>query len=479
PILQRLSEHKPTDEPQGKKHKHFIRALVVVPTRELALQVDESVKNYGRFLQIKSTAVYGGISLNPQIQAISKGVDFVSATPGRLLDLIQQKNLNLSSVEILVLDEADRMLDMGFLPDVKRIISLIPKERQTLMFSATMSKEIQQLTSSIQHHPTVIQIGEQRSPVETVTQHIYTIPREKKIDLLLHILQTEQLDCVLVFSRTKRGADKIQKRLERNKIKATAIHSDRSQAQRIRALEGFKAGRFNVLVATDIAARGIDVEGISHVINFDTPVYAEDYIHRIGRTGRASSTGDALTFVSRDEEDALKRIERFISRRLERKKYPTFDYNAKHSDDGHGETDEREEVRERNFQREPRREKNFIQEKRKPFVQRGKPSSPRPSHGFPERSKAKPQRPSNTFNDSSDWQKLIIENESRIKKEYDKNERGAPQERDPNNPLGFEQYFLNRLKRKYETKNEEKAPFWKKIAQKKNKRKSRISPVTR
>ena len=227
-----------------------------------------------------------------------------------------------------MLDEADRMMDMGFIPDVRRIVAQIPKERQTLMFSATMSREIRELTASIQRQPQVIEIGERRNPVATVTQHIFTVPRDQKMDLLIHIVEQENLDCVLVFSRTKHGADRISQKLERRGIRSAALHSNRTQSQRQKALDGFKRGHYRVLVATDIAARGIDVEGISHVINFDTPVYAEDYIHRIGRTGRAMATGDAITFVSRDEEDHLRNIEKFIGKRLERKRHPTFEPSA-------------------------------------------------------------------------------------------------------------------------------------------------------
>ncbi|MBI5822145.1 MAG: DEAD/DEAH box helicase [Verrucomicrobia bacterium] len=319
PILNRLVAHEAAGHTS-----HGIKALVLTPTRELAQQVEESVKTYGRFMQLRSLAIFGGVGYNPQVQALRRGVDIVVATPGRLIDLMNSRNIDLSKVEVLVLDEADRMLDMGFIPDVRKIVAQTPKERQTLMFSATMSREIRELTGSIQRQPQLIEIGERRNPVATVTQHIFTVPRDQKMDLLFHIIEQEDLDCVLVFSRTKHGADRIAQRLERRGIRSAALHSNRTQNQRQKALDGFKRGHYRVLVATDIAARGIDVEGISHVINFDTPTFAEDYIHRIGRTGRATATGDAMTFVSRDEEEHLRNIEKFIGKRLERKRHPTF-----------------------------------------------------------------------------------------------------------------------------------------------------------
>lgn len=319
PILNRLAAH----EAAGNA-SHGIKALVLTPTRELAQQVEESVKTYGRFMNLRSLAVFGGVSYNPQIQALRRSVDIVVATPGRLIDLMNSRSIDLSKVEVLVLDEADRMLDMGFIPDVRKIVAQVPKERQTLMFSATMSPEIRELTSSFQRHPRMIEVGERRNPVATVTQHVFTVPREQKMELLFHIIEQDDLDCVLVFSRTKHGADRIAQRLERRGIRAAALHSNRTQSQRQKALDGFKRGHYRVLVATDIAARGIDVEGISHVINFDTPTFAEDYIHRIGRTGRATATGDAMTFVSRDEEEHLRSIEKYIGKRLERKRHPTF-----------------------------------------------------------------------------------------------------------------------------------------------------------
>ncbi len=320
PILNHLAEHS---EPTRDKRP---RALVLTPTRELAQQIEDCVTDYGRFMKLRSVSIYGGVSIEKQFKHLRIGVDIVIATPGRLLDHLDRKTIDLSNVAILVLDEADRMFDMGFINDVKKIMARVSKERQTLLFSATISKEIKALAATIQKNPETIQIGEERKPIETVSQHFYSSPQDMKMDMLLFALEHESMDSVLVFSRTKHGADKITKRLERANLKAIAIHSNRTQAQRQRALAGFKQGQYRVLVATDIAARGIDVDGISHVINYDVPTFAEDYIHRIGRTGRATATGDAITFVSRDEIKHVKSIEYFIGKKVEIKKYPTFNY---------------------------------------------------------------------------------------------------------------------------------------------------------
>ena len=320
PLLDRLLPLPPA---RGKGWRP-VRALVVTPTRELALQVEESVRTYGRFSGIKSVAVFGGVGMHPQLTAFRRGVDVVIATPGRLLDHLSQRAVDLSNVEVLVLDEADRMFDMGFINDVRKIVAATSSERQTLLFSATMPPAIQALTRSIQRDPVLVEVGERRNPVATVTQRVYRVPQEQKVDLLMHVLREEDSGSVLVFSRTKHRADRIARRLAQGGIASAAIHSNRTQNQRQRALAAFKDGDVRVLVATDIAARGIDVDGISHVINFDTPNQAEDYIHRIGRTGRAEATGDAVTFVSHDEEPYLADIERHTGIRFERTRYPGF-----------------------------------------------------------------------------------------------------------------------------------------------------------
>jgi len=319
PLLHRLAA-----SPASHVRGHHPRALVLTPTRELAQQVQIAVAKYGRFLTLRSVSIYGGVSMDNQLKLLKRGADIVVATPGRLLDHMQRGSIDLSHIQILVLDEADRMLDMGFIHDVRRIIAKVPADRQTLLFSATISPEITSLAANVLRNPEMVEAGERHNTVEAIEQHFYSAPREAKIDLLLHALEAEHMQSVLVFSRTKHGADKICRRLDRGGVASVAIHSNRTQAQRDRALEGFKAGKFRVLVATDIAARGIDVIGISHVINYDIPPYAEDYIHRIGRTGRAGASGDAITFVGHDDHQYLKRIEQFVGKHFPVKKYPGF-----------------------------------------------------------------------------------------------------------------------------------------------------------
>jgi ATP-dependent RNA helicase RhlE len=270
--------------------------------------------------------VFGGVGERPQIQALRENVELVIACPGRLLDLMQQRHGDWTGLEFLVLDEADRMLDMGFLPDIRRIVKALPRKRQTLLFSATLSPEIEGLTHEFLHAPALVQVGRRSNPAETVTQVAYEVPRHLKLALLVALLKDTALDTVLVFSRTKHGADRIARKLEASGIKTGTLHSNRSQNQRLRALKEFKEGHVRVLVATDIAARGIDVDGISHVINYDFPMTNEDYVHRIGRTGRANAIGDALSFVCPDEHGDLRSLERFIGRGLPRKRLEGFDY---------------------------------------------------------------------------------------------------------------------------------------------------------
>jgi ATP-dependent RNA helicase RhlE len=315
---------------RSKRIGHLPRSLVLTPTRELAQQVEDAVKTYGKFAHVKPVSIYGGVGINGQIQSLRHGVDIVVATPGRLLDHMERRTIDLSAIQILVLDEADRMYDMGFIHDVRRIISHVPKNRQTLLFSATMSREIRSLIAEIQKSPHQIDIGVPYTPVETVDQHFYTASQQTKMDLLVHVLRSEEPESMLVFSRTKHGADRIAQRLSRSGFHSAAIHADRTQSQRQQALDGFKQRRHRILVATDLAARGIDVDGISHVVNYDTPVFPEDYIHRIGRTGRAEAKGKALTFVSNDEEKFLRRIESLTSKRFELKRYPGFTYAPEH-----------------------------------------------------------------------------------------------------------------------------------------------------
>ena len=321
PILMKLADST------RNGHRRGTRALVVAPTRELVVQIEENVRAYAKHVPLRMATVYGGVSERPQIAALRSGVDLVVATPGRLIDLMDQRVANLSGIEFLVLDEADRMLDMGFLPPIRRIVKALPQKRQTLMFSASLSREIEQLTHQFQHSPKIVEIGRRANPAETVTQFAYEVRPHLKAALLQHLLGDPKFDTVLVFSRTKHGADKIARRLESSGIKTGTIHSNRSQNQRLRALKDFKSGAVRVLVATDIAARGIDVDGISHVVNYDFPMHSEDYVHRIGRTGRAHAIGDAISFITPEDHGALRSLERFIGRGIVRKKAEGFDYN--------------------------------------------------------------------------------------------------------------------------------------------------------
>jgi ATP-dependent RNA helicase RhlE len=334
PILMKLAESRQTVARHGEvtanpqKHNvHRLRALVLAPTRELVVQIEENVRAYGKHVSLRVATVFGGVSERPQIEALRSGVDMVVATPGRLIDLMQQRAANLSGVEFVVLDEADRMLDMGFLPPIRRIMKALPHKRQTLMFSASLSREIEALTHQFQQSPKMVEIGRRANPAEAVTQFVYEVRPHLKPALLLHLLSDPTFDTVLVFSRTKHGADRIARRLESSGIKTGTIHSNRSQNQRLRALKDFKSGAVRVLVATDIAARGIDVDGISHVVNYDFPMHSEDYVHRIGRTGRAHAIGDAISFVTPEDHGPLRSLERFIGRGIVRKKAEGFDYN--------------------------------------------------------------------------------------------------------------------------------------------------------
>jgi ATP-dependent RNA helicase RhlE len=321
PILSRLAVAPAT----GPRRT---RMLVLAPTRELAVQIDENVRIYAKHLSLTVATVFGGVGEGPQIKALRAGTDIIIACPGRLLDLIGRRNGDFSGLQYLVLDEADRMLDMGFLPSIKRIVQALPQKRQTLLFSATLSREIESLTHAFQHSPRTIQIGRRANPAETVTQLIYEVPKHRKPALLVHLLQDSQMNMVLVFSRMKHGADRIARNLEEKGIKTATLHSNRSQNQRLKALKDFKSGAVRVLVATDIAARGIDVDGISHVVNYDFPLHAEDYIHRIGRTGRAQAIGDAISFVTPEDHGEVRSLERFIGRGIVRKRAEGFDYNA-------------------------------------------------------------------------------------------------------------------------------------------------------
>jgi ATP-dependent RNA helicase RhlE len=305
-----------------------LRALIVAPTRELAVQIEENVRAYAKHLPLRATTVYGGVSERPQIDALRSGVDLLVATPGRLLDLMDRRFCDFSGLDFLVLDEAERMLDMGFLPDIRRIVRALPRKRQTLLFSATLSREIEAVTHEFLRAPKTVQIGRRANPAETVTQLVYEVPKHLKPALLLHLLREPSLNMVLVFCRMKHGADRIARSLEASGIRTATLHSNRSQNQRLRALKDFKSGAVRVLVATDIAARGIDVDGISHVVNYDFPMHPEDYVHRIGRTGRAHAVGDAISLVTPEDHSALRLLERFIDRGIVRKRAESFNYTA-------------------------------------------------------------------------------------------------------------------------------------------------------
>ena len=308
PLLQRLGP--PNIDPRSGRRP--IRALVLAPTRELALQVEESVRVYGRHWGVRSAAIYGGVGFAPQVNALRRGVDLVVATPGRLLDHVGQRTIDLSTVEILVLDEADRMLDMGFIRDIRRVLDVLPARRQNLLFSATFSEEIRSLARGFLHEPASVQVTPRNSATPLVTQVVHPVDRERKRELLSHLIRTGAIDQALVFTRTKHGANRLAEQLGRDGISAIAIHGNKSQGQRVRALADFKTGRTPILVATEIAARGLDIDGLPHVVNYELPMVPEDYVHRIGRTGRAGSPGHAVSLVCVDEQKLLGDIQRVL-----------------------------------------------------------------------------------------------------------------------------------------------------------------------
>ncbi|MFZ6846507.1 DEAD/DEAH box helicase [Undibacterium sp. RuTC16W] len=314
PILQRLSTSATT--PQNKTDRRPIRTLVLTPTRELAAQVEESVSTYGKYTNLNSGVIFGGVGINPQIKLLKNGVDILVATPGRLLDHHQQGTIDLRHIEILVLDEADRMLDMGFIHDIKKVLAILPPKRQNLLFSATFSDEIKTLADRLLNNPAMIEVARRNSTVEVIAQKVHPVDRDKKHPLLAHLIKTHQWTQVLVFTRTKHGANKLVEQLAKDGINGMAIHGNKSQSARTKALSEFKDGSLTVLVATDIAARGIDIDQLPHVVNYDLPNVPEDYVHRIGRTGRAGATGEAVSLVCVDEFKLLADIEKLIKRQL-------------------------------------------------------------------------------------------------------------------------------------------------------------------
>ncbi len=310
PLLEGLKEHSPA---RGKKR---VRALILTPTRELAAQVGESVKIYGKYLPFTSTIIFGGVGINPQKATLKKGVDIVIATPGRLLDLASQRAIDLSHVECLILDEADRMLDMGFINDIKKILALLPKKRQNLLFSATFSPEIKKLANSLLNAPTIIEVARQNATADQIKQLVYPVDKARKREFMIHLIKKHKWEQVLIFTRTKHGANRLSEQLNKQKISSLAIHGNKSQGARTKALADFKSGEIKVLVATDIAARGIDIDQLPHVVNFEFPNIAEDYVHRIGRTGRAGNGGEAISLVCVDELELLANIEKLTKNKI-------------------------------------------------------------------------------------------------------------------------------------------------------------------
>lgn len=313
--------------------RHPVRALVLTPTRELAAQVEESVRTYGKYLPLRAAVVYGGIDIKPQIKALQAGVEIVVATPGRLLDHVESKSINLSQVQILVLDEADRMLDMGFMPAINRILALLPPGRQNLLFSATFSEDIKRLANQFMRNPTMIEVARRNAPAELVTHQAYEVPAERKYALLAHLIRSRDMQQVLIFTRRKIDADQLARKLARDGFAATAIHSDRSQLERTQALDEFKQGKVKILVATEVAARGLDIDQLPFVINYELPNTPEDYVHRIGRTGRAGTPGEAISLVSPDEMEYLANIEKLLKRQIPRLVAPEFEGTSERKGD--------------------------------------------------------------------------------------------------------------------------------------------------
>lgn len=319
PLLQNLMKNSKSRAPRS------VRALILTPTRELALQVEESVKTYGKHLPLKSTVIFGGVNINTQIKNVRNGIDVAVATPGRLLDLVSQNAIDLSHVEILVLDEADRMLDMGFINDIRKILNLLPKKRQNLLFSATFSNEIKKLADGLLNSPKMIEVARRSAAAEGVAQRVHLVDNKRKRELLSFLISSNNWKQVLVFARTKHGANRLSMQLETDGITSAAIHGNKSQGARVKALSDFKQGRVRVLVATDIAARGLDIDQLPHVVNFELPNVPEDYVHRIGRTGRAGNNGEAISLVCIDEHKLLKDIERLLKTEISKVIIPGYE----------------------------------------------------------------------------------------------------------------------------------------------------------
>jgi len=354
-----------------------VRALVVTPTRELAAQVEEDIRTYGKHLSLKSTIVFGGVGIGPQIDALRRGVDILVATPGRLLDHVQQRTVDLRQVEILVLDEADRMLDMGFIHDIRKILALLPKTRQNLLFSATFPDEIRKLAAAFMHSPVTVEVARRNTPAELVAQVQHPVSHDRKRELLAHLVKSNDWRQVLVFCKTKHGANRLAQQLERAGIEADAIHGNKAQNHRTRTLKRFKDNELRVLVATDIAARGLDIEALPHVVNYDLPHVAEDYVHRIGRTGRAGAEGEAVALVTPEDRSLMAAIERLMNRKVESRVIPGFEPGT-HSSEPR-ELDEPRRGRQQQQQRRPDRGRNTQQPQRHGHRGQGQgPRGPRP-----------------------------------------------------------------------------------------------------
>jgi ATP-dependent RNA helicase RhlE len=347
PLLQRLA---PKSTTSFSPARHPVRCLIVTPTRELALQVEESVRTYGKYLKLKSTCIYGGVGMQPQVDALRGGVDVVVATPGRLLDHVQQKTVDLRQVEILVLDEADRMLDMGFIHDIRKILALLPAQRQNLLFSATFPEEIRKLAAAFMKDPVTVEVARRNTPAELVGQVQHPVAADRKRELLAHLVKSNDWRQVLVFTKTKHGANRLAQQLEKSGIEADAIHGNKAQNARVRTLKRFKDNELRVLVATDIAARGLDIEALPHVVNYDLPHVAEDYVHRIGRTGRAGVEGEAVSLVSPEDRPLMAAIERLINRKIEQRVIEGFEPGTR------GEVRQEQPPREQQPQRRPQQQ---------------------------------------------------------------------------------------------------------------------------
>jgi ATP-dependent RNA helicase RhlE len=382
-LLTSRTHHK--DAASHSPARHPVRALILVPTRELAAQVQDSVRTYGKHLRLRSTVIYGGVGIGPQINELRRGVDIVVATPGRLLDHVQQRTIDLRSVEILVLDEADRMLDMGFIHDIRRILGLLPPKRQNLLFSATFSEEIRRLSGQFLHDPLTVEVARRNAPIELIGQVAHPVDKDRKRELLSHLVKTNGWQQVLVFTKTKHGANRLAEQLGQDGIDADAFHGNKSQPQRMRALKRFKDNELQVLVATDIAARGIDIDALPHVVNFDLPNVSEDYVHRIGRTGRAGVTGEAVALVSGEDRPLLAAIERLIGKKIEQRVIVGFEPSKAYQTARHVPEQRRPQQRQgrRPTTNAPSRQGRPGAGKGSPESRWGKPAGGRPSGARP------------------------------------------------------------------------------------------------